>query len=163
MTSEDAPNGDDSSDSTTWELATQSSRSPCEPPPMQRFAAAGLRAWLEPLKPGTKTLEQMIAGTDEGIYIRTPSSWSIDDRRENFQLGGEIGWLIKNGKLTEMVKNPVYSGNTVGFWNSCDAIGTPEEYRIWGTPSCGKGQPGQTIATGQGAAPTRFANVKIGG
>jgi len=114
------------------------------------------------LQPGTKTLEQMIAETDEGIYIQTPSSWSIDDRRENFQLGGEIGWLIKNGKLTEMVKNPTYSGNTVGFWNSCDAIGTPEEYRIWGTPSCGKGQPGQTIATGQGAAPARFANVKIG-
>ncbi len=115
------------------------------------------------LAPGDKTLAQMIAETDDGIYIQTPTSWSIDDRRENFQLGGEIGWLITNGKLGEIVKNPVYSGNTVEFWNSCDAIGTAEEYRIWGTPSCGKGQPGQTIATGQGAAPTRFAQVKIGG
>jgi len=114
------------------------------------------------LQPGKKTLEQMISETDDGIYIQTPTSWSIDDRRENFQLGGEIGWLITNGKLAEVVKNPVYSGNTVKFWNSCNAIGTPEEYRIWGTPSCGKGQPGQTIATGQGAAPARFANVKIG-
>lgn len=115
------------------------------------------------LAPGNTTLEQMIAETDDGIYIQTPTSWSIDDRRENFQLGGEIGWVIKNGKLGEIVKNPVYSGNTVEFWNSCNAIGTLDEYRIWGTPSCGKGQPGQTIATGQGVAPTRFANVKIGG
>jgi len=115
------------------------------------------------LAPGDKTLKQMIAETDDGIYIQTPTTWSIDDRRENFQLGGEIGWLITGGKLGAVVKNPVYSGNTVEFWNSCDAIGTAAEYRIWGTPSCGKGQPGQTIATGQGTAPARFTNVKIGG
>lgn len=115
------------------------------------------------LAPGDKTLEQMIAETDDGIFIQTPTSWSIDNRRENFQLGGEIGWLITGGKLGTIVKNPVYSGNTVEFWNSCTAIGTAAEYRIWGTPSCGKGQPGQTIATAQGTAPARFAHVKIGG
>ncbi len=114
------------------------------------------------LMPGKTTLEQMISETNNGIYLETPTSWSIDDRRENFQLGGEIGWIIKGGRRMEMVKNPVYSGNTVDFWNSCNALGTPEEYRIWGTPSCGKGQPGQTIATGQGAVPARFANVRIG-
>ncbi len=114
------------------------------------------------LQPGNTPLEQMIAETDNGIYIETPTSWSIDDRRENFQLGGEIGWLIKGGKRTEIVKNPTYSGNTVEFWNSCDAIGTEDEYQIWGTPACGKGQPGQTLPTGQGTAPARFQNVRIG-
>jgi len=114
------------------------------------------------LEPGNKKLEDMIAETDDGIFIQTPSSWSIDDRRDNFQLGGEYGRLIKGGKLTDVVKNPTYSGNTVQFWNSCDAIGTKDEYRIWGTPTCGKGQPGQTIATAQGTAPARFQNVKIG-
>jgi len=114
------------------------------------------------LEPGNTPLEQMIAETENGIYIETPTSWSIDDRRENFQLGGEIGWLIKGGKRTDIVKSPTYSGNTVTFWNACDAIGPQEEYRIWGTPSCGKGQPGQTLATGQGTAPARFQQVKIG-
>ena len=112
--------------------------------------------------PGDKTLAQMISETDDGIFIQTPTAWSIDDRREKFQLGGEIGWVIKGGKLAEMVKSPVYVGETVAFWNSCNAIGTPAEHRLWGTPSCSKGQPAQTIGTAQGAAPARFANVKIG-
>ena len=108
------------------------------------------------------TTFEIIAGIDEGVYISTPNSWSIDDNREGFRLGGEIGWLIKNGRLAEMVKTPAYSGNTVDFWNSCDAIGNQESWRIWGTPNCGKGQPGQNARTAQGAAPCRFRKVKIG-
>jgi TldD protein len=114
------------------------------------------------LAPGSGTLAEMIAETDRGILIATPASWSIDDRRENFQLGGEIAYEITAGKLGAVFKNPVYSGNTVEFWNACDKIAGPAEYRIWGTPNCGKGQPGQNMRTGQGAAPARFRNVKVG-
>jgi TldD protein len=112
--------------------------------------------------PGDKSFDEIIGGIDEGIYISTPNSWSIDDNREGFRLGGEIGWLIKNGKLAEMVKTPAYSGTTVDFWNSCDAIGNQESWKVWGTPNCGKGQPGQNARTAQGAAPCRFRKVKIG-
>lgn len=114
------------------------------------------------LSPGKGTLDEMIAETDRGVLIMTPASWSIDDRRENFQLGGEIAYEISGGKLGAIYKNPVYSGNTVDFWGSCDRIGGQTEYRIWGTPNCGKGQPGQNMRTGQGAAPARFQNVKVG-
>jgi TldD protein len=115
------------------------------------------------LLPGDKTLEEMISEVDEGIYMQTVRTWSIDDNRENFQMGCEIGWEIKNGKLGEMVKNPSYSGNTIGFWNSCDAITNEKYWKIWGTPNCGKGQPGQNMPTSQGASPARFRNVKVGG
>jgi TldD protein len=114
------------------------------------------------LTPGKGTLEQLIADTEDGVLIATPDKWSIDDRRENFQLGGEIAWEIKNGRRGQVYKNAVYSGSTVEFWNSCDRICGPEEYRIWGTPACGKGQPGQNMRTGQGASPARFRNVKVG-
>jgi TldD protein len=114
------------------------------------------------LSPGTGTLDDLIAETDRGVLIMTPASWSIDDRRESFQLGGEIGFEIAGGKLGQIYKNPVYSGNTVEFWNSCDRIAGESDYRIWGTPNCGKGQPGQNMRTGQGAAPARFLNVKVG-
>ena len=59
--------------------------------------------------PGEKplTLEQLIADTDHGIYIETNKSWSIDDKRYNFQFGCEIGWEIKNGKRSRMLKNPI--------------------------------------------------------
>jgi TldD protein len=114
------------------------------------------------LLPGKGGLGDLIADTDDGIYMETNRSWSIDDRRYNFQFGTEIGWEIKNGKRTRMLKNPSYGGITTEFWNSCDAICGPEEWTLWGTPNCGKGQPMQTMGTGHGASPTRFRKVQVG-
>jgi TldD protein len=114
------------------------------------------------LLPGDKSLEQMISEVDDGIYMQTVRTWSIDDFRENFQMGCEIGWEIKNGRLGDMIKSPSYSGNTVEFWNSCDAIGNQDSWEIWGTPNCGKGQPAQNMPTSQGASPIRVRNVKVG-
>jgi TldD protein len=114
--------------------------------------------------PGEKplTFEDLIADTDDGLFMQTNRSWSIDDKRYNFQFGCEIGWEIKGGKLGRMVKNPSYSGITTEFWNSMDAICSRDQWTLWGTPNCGKGQPMQTMGTGHGAAPARFRNVKIG-
>jgi TldD protein len=84
------------------------------------------------------------------------------DKRYNFQFGCEIGWEIKGGKLARMFKNPSYSGITTEFWNSMDAICSRDQWTLWGTPNCGKGQPMQTMGTGHGTAPARFRNVKIG-
>ena len=116
------------------------------------------------LLPGNKplSLEQLIAATDHGILMDTNRSWSIDDKRYNFQFGCEIGWEIKNGKRIRMVKNPSYSGITTEFWNSLDAICSRDEWTLWGTPNCGKGQPQQVMGTGHGAAPSRFRKIKVG-
>ena len=114
------------------------------------------------LKPGTWALDDLIADTDDGILMETNRSWSIDDRRYQFQFSTEIGWEIRRGKKTRMLKNPSYSGITTEFWNSCDAICSRDHWTLWGTPNCGKGQPMQTMGTGHGAAPSRFRNVRIG-
>jgi TldD protein len=114
------------------------------------------------LQPGTWKYDDLIADTDDAILMETNRSWSIDDRRYQFQFSTEIGWEIKGGKKGRMIKNPSYSGITTEFWNSCDAICSREFWTLWGTPNCGKGQPQQTMGTGHGAAPSRFRNVKIG-
>jgi len=115
------------------------------------------------LRPGDAgTLEDLIADTADGLFVSTNYSWSIDDRRLNFQFGTEIGWLIKDGRLTQMVKNPTYTGITPTFWGSCDAICAPSEWTLWGVPNCGKGEPMQTHGVGHGAAPARFRNVEVG-
>lgn len=114
------------------------------------------------LKPADQTLDQMIQDVKDGVFLATNRSWSIDDRRLNFQFGTEIGWEIKNGKITRMVKNPIYWGMTPQFWNACDAIGDKHHWTLWGTPNCGKGQPCQTMGTGHGTSPARFRNVQIG-
>jgi TldD protein len=121
--------------------------------PMVRMTNVGL-------EPGPHTLEEMIAATDDGVYLDLNRSWSIDDKRLNFQFGCEIGWEVKNGKLGRMVRNPTYTGIGPTFWRSMDMLSS--EVVAWGTPNCGKGQPGQVGHTGHPAAPARFTNVRVG-
>ena len=114
------------------------------------------------LEPGTWTLDELVADTDDGIYMSINKSWSIDDRRLNFQFGVELAFEIKHGKLGRMLKNATYTGITPKFWGSCDAICNRDEWVVWGTPNCGKGEPMQTMRTGHGAAPARFRDVQVG-
>lgn len=115
------------------------------------------------LLPGNLEFEELLADIDYGLYFLTNKSWSIDDRRVNFQFGCEIAYEIKNGKLTgKIYKNPVYTGITPQFWNSCDGICNEDYWRLYGVPNCGKGQPGQSAHVGHGAAPARFRKVKVG-
>lgn len=111
---------------------------------------------------GSTTLEEIIADTRNGIYLDTNRSWSIDDRRLNFQFGTQAGWLVRNGKRTQLVRNPTYTGITPRFWGSCDAIAGASEWRLWGVPNCGKGEPMQTGHVSHGASPARFRGVQVG-
>jgi TldD protein len=113
------------------------------------------------LEAGTSSLEEMIAGTEHGVYLQTNRSWSIDDRRLNFQFGTQNAWEIVDGTRTRLVRNALYSGVTPEFWRSCDAMAGPDEWRMWGVVNCGKGQPSQLMHVGHGAAPCRFRNVKV--
>ena len=114
------------------------------------------------LEPGEARLDSLIADTKSGIFFDINKSWSIDDRRLNFQFGSECAWEIKNGKLGKMYKNPTYTGITPEFWNSCDAVCDRDHWQVWGVPNCGKGEPMQTAHVAHGAAPARFHNVKVG-
>ena len=114
------------------------------------------------LEPGKWNLNDLIADTQDGLLLDMNKSWSIDDKRLNFQFGTEIAWEIKDGKLGKVYKNPVYTGITPEFWNSCDAVCDRNHWHIWGVPNCGKGEPMQTMHVAHGTSPTRFRNVKVG-
>lgn len=114
------------------------------------------------LLPGAHKVEEILASTDDGIWMETNRSWSIDDRRLNFQFGTEMAWEIKGGRKTRMLKNATYTGITPQFWGSCDAVADESSWIVWGTPNCGKGQPPQVAHTGHGASPARFRNVRVG-
>jgi TldD protein len=94
--------------------------------------------------------------------VDSNKSWSIDDKRLNFQFGTEMGWRIKNGKIEGLVKNALYTGITPEFWGSCDAVCSKKFWHIWGIPSCGKGEPMQVAHVAHGAAPARFRKVRVG-
>ena len=115
------------------------------------------------LEPGDWDYDEMIEDTRDGYLMATNYGWSIDQKRYNFQFNTEKGYRIKNGTIGEMVRGPTYAGITPEFWNSCDAIANRKSWVLWGTPNCGKGQPGQTMITGHGASPSRFRNIRVFG
>jgi TldD protein len=114
------------------------------------------------LLPGAWRLEDLLADSDGAVFMATNRAWSIDNKRLNFQFGTEIAWDVQGGKLGRMYKNPSYTGITPEFWGSCDAVCSKAYWNMWGTPNCGKGQPGQTARVGHGTAPSRFRNVRVG-
>lgn len=113
------------------------------------------------LLPGDWKSDEIIEETKEGILMRGEKMWSIDQMRLNFQFGTEAGWLIKNGEITKMVRDPTYTGISYEFWGSVDAI-AKDGWTIHGTTGCGKGRPGQSMYVGHGCSRTRFKNVRVG-
>ena len=95
------------------------------------------------LEPGTWEFDDLVADTEDGVLCDTVKTWSIDQRRLNFQFTTEIGWEIKGGKRGRLLKNPTYQGKTPEFWRSCDAVCSAKHWFLWGVPNCGKGNPMQ--------------------
>ena len=125
-------------------------------PPIDRMANINL-------EPGGTTLDQMIAGIERGVLMRTNSSWSIDDSRNKFQFGCEWGQLIEQGQLTTVVKNPNYRGISARFWRSLKQVGDASTVQVLGTPFCGKGEPSQVIRVGHAAPACVFTGVDVFG
>jgi TldD protein len=114
------------------------------------------------LEPGDGTFDELLDGVDHGVYFETNKSWSIDDKRLNFQFGTQMAWEIANGRLGRLLRDATYTGVTPVFWGSLDAVGGPETWRLFGLTNCGKGQPGQHAHVSHGASPARFRNVQVG-
>ncbi|HMS83305.1 MAG TPA: TldD/PmbA family protein [Nitrospira sp.] len=122
--------------------------------PIVRIANIGL-------EPGSATVDQLIADVKHGIYIEGHGSYSIDQRRYNFQFGGDAFWLIENGKRTHMLRDVIYHGITPEFWNSCDGVANRSVRRRYGFITCGKGQPGQSGWMTHAASTARFRQVQV--
>ena len=117
------------------------------------------------LRPGAAgTLEDLIADTDDGIYVETNKSWSIDDRRLNFQFGTQAGWLIKNGKRMQLVKNPTYTGITPQFWGTATRSAARRNGRCGVCRTAGRAsrsRPARRARGRAGALPQRAGRCRI--
>jgi predicted Zn-dependent protease len=105
----------------------------------------------------------MIASIEHGVLMRTNLSWSIDDSRNKFQFGCEMGRLIDNGKLGPIVKNPNYRGISATFWRSLESVGNAATREVMGTPFCGKGEPNQVIRVGHASPACKFSGIDVFG
>ena len=115
------------------------------------------------LEPGTSTLDALIGSIEYGVLMDTNRSWSIDDSRNKFQFGCELGRLIQNGELKGLVRNPNYRGVSATFWRNLAGVGDTSTFEVWGTPYCGKGEPNQMIHVGHASPACVFRDVEIFG
>ena len=114
------------------------------------------------LEPGETPYEELIATTRRGILVDMTRSMSIDENRRSFRYGAEIAWEIVDGRVGRMLKNPTYADDTLRFWGACDAVADADSYRVYGIPSCNKGEPLQVAHIGHGTVPARFRDVPVG-
>ncbi len=124
--------------------------------PIVRIPNLFLMPGKEPLSP-----DELIGDVKHGLYFEGMDSFSIDQRRLNFQFGGNAVWEIINGKKAGMLKAALYQSRTPTFWNACDATCDENYWRSHGVINCGKGDPMQIAQMTHGAAPTRFRKIRI--
>ena len=115
------------------------------------------------LQPGTAplTVQEMIAGVDDGLWFLGRGSYSIDQQRYNAQFGAQLVFEIKQGKVTRLVEDAAYQIRTPEFWNACAAICDERDFRMGGSFFDGKGQPGQVSAVSHGSSTARFDGVNV--
>ena len=125
-------------------------------PPIDRMANLNVEA-------GDKSFEALIAGVENGVYMETNRSWSIDDSRNKFQFGCELGRLIENGELKGLVRNPNYRGISATFWRNLAGVGNEQSFKVQGVTNCGKGEPNQAIYVGHASPACHFRAVDVFG
>jgi len=111
--------------------------------------------------PTERSLEEIIAATDDAILVTGDGSWSIDHQRYNFQFGGQMFWEVKHGRVAGPLRDVAYQSNTLDLWRGCDLVGGPSSWTLHGALNDGKGEPGQSNAVGHGCPPARFRGVNI--
>jgi len=111
------------------------------------------------MKPGDHSLEELIEGIKYGVYISSYMEWNIDDRRWNQRYVGLEAYLIRNGKLDAMLRNPAIELTTKGLYSSVDAVG--KEVKFY-AGYCGKSEPMQSMPVWFGGPAIRLRNVRLG-
>ena len=125
-------------------------------PPIDRMANLNV-------EPGDKSVEELVSSVERGVYMETNSSWSIDDSRNKFQFGCELGRVIENGELKGLVRNPNYRGISATFWRSLVGVGNETSFQVQGVTNCGKGEPNQAIYVGHASPACHFSDVDVFG
>lgn len=87
------------------------------------------------MKPGGKSLDQLIAGVDKGILVTAYNGGNCNSTTGDFSYGIE-GFLIEKGKLTQPISEMNVTGNMITLWASLAEIGNDARLTSsWRIPS----------------------------
>ena len=108
---------------------------------------------------GTSSFDEIINDIELGIYAC--DAYGGQTQLENFSFSSGYAYMIRNGKLAEMVKDVILAGNLFNTLENIDAIG--DDFKWCNTGGgCGKGNQ-YPLPVGMGAPHIRIQNVVIGG
>jgi len=109
------------------------------------------------IEPRNTTFEEMITDIKLGVYACDAIGGQT--MLENFSFSAAHAYMIRDGKIAEMVKDVILGGNLFTTLQNIDAIGSDLTFSKLGT--CGKGQGGLPVSTG--SPHIRIQNVAMGG
>jgi TldD protein len=108
---------------------------------------------------GTTSFEEMIKDIELGIYAC--DAYGGETMLENFSFSSGYAYMIRHGRIAEMVKDVILAGNLFTTLENIDAIGNDFKWLNTGG-GCGKANQAP-LPVGMGAPHIRIQNVVIGG
>ncbi|MFY9135684.1 MAG: TldD/PmbA family protein [Bacillota bacterium] len=108
--------------------------------------------------PGEDNLDEMIAGIDDGFFLKELGQGGQADATAEFMFGVAEAYRIVDGKVGEMVKGITISGQAFDVLESVDAVSSDFEMAM-GAGHCGKFQAAKVDAGG----PYLRCRVTVGG
>lgn len=111
------------------------------------------------IEAGDASFDDMIAGIDLGVYCISAQGGQTNG--EMFTFTAANAYMIRNGKIAEMVRDATLTGNVFQTLKSIDALGN--DLRVHDGPG-GCGKAGQfPLPVSDGSPHARIRNVVIGG
>jgi len=106
---------------------------------------------------GTQTVDELIAGTENGIYVKSVSHGS---GMSTFTLAPSLAYYIKDGKLGKPVRISVISGNVFKALSDIDGIADDLKLLSFVTGGCGK-MDQFPLSVGFGGPHIRIQNMQV--
>ncbi|HEX6460732.1 MAG TPA: TldD/PmbA family protein [Thermoleophilaceae bacterium] len=107
---------------------------------------------------GNATPEQLIEGTEHGLYAVSFGGGQVEPATGDFVFGVSEGYLIENGKVTKPVRGATLIGNGLEALKLIDGVAADLSIA---TGFCGKG--GQRVPAGVGQPHVRIQALTVGG
>lgn len=105
------------------------------------------------IEPGDHAVDEMIRDIRDGYAIYDMKIPSIDMNRYNWSISCQYARKITDGELAETVRDVVVSGTAPGLFGSVSACG--KDFAVTPITNCGKGDPMQSLAMGNGGPSIR--------
>jgi TldD protein len=109
---------------------------------------------------GNSTFEDMVGDVELGLYALEFIGGQTS--MEMFTFSAAYGYMIRDGKVAELVRDVVLTGNVFETLLNIDMLGDTIGWVSGGPGGCGKGaQAG--LRTGLGGPHVRIQNIVVGG